>query len=109
MNRSKELSATAAGILFTEEVRANDEAISLHATAVGTGGVFTVEISNDNVNWIAVSGVTPGYGGVNQASLTAANTMAVYMVQARFYRVRLAGISAGTATAVVCVGIGWIK
>jgi pyrroline-5-carboxylate reductase len=104
MNRKKEISG-ATGVLFSEEVRAGDTILSVHLIS-GTTPNVTVEISNDNTNWVAVSGVGPGYGGTSIAALTVANTMAIYMVQSQYYRV---SNSAGTAVVVVTAGDGWVK
>lgn len=104
MNRTKEGSGGVA-VLVQEEVRAGDAILCVHLISGSTPNVV-VEISNDNANWVGLSGVTPGYGGSALGALTVANTMIVYMIQARFYRVRN---TAGTAVVNCCAGEGWVK
>jgi hypothetical protein len=109
MLRSIEATATAAGVMITDEPRAADSIFSVHAIGVGVGGNIVVEYSNDGVNYVAAQGTGPGAGGAPAAALTAANSMLVYYVQARFYRVRLTAITSGTASVVVSIGEGWSK
>lgn len=104
MNRTKEGSGGVA-TLVQEEVRAGDVALSVHLISGSTPNVV-VELSNDGANWVAASGVGPGYGGSTVTSLTTANSMGVWMIQSRFYRVRN---TTGTAVVNVCLGEGWIK
>jgi hypothetical protein len=104
MNRILEGSGGVA-TLVTEEFRASDTVLSVHLISGSTPNVV-VEYSNDGTNWVSASGVGPGYGGTNVTALTSANSMAVYMVQSRYYRVRN---TAGTAVVSVAVGQGWIK
>lgn len=110
MNRSKEFSgngATGNLILMNEEVRAGDNTVSVQVTAPGTTVTLTYEVSNDGVTWYATAGVSPGFQAAPAfTSTSTAAGILVFMVQTRFFRVRVSTAGSGTVTGVAVFGEG---
>lgn len=112
MNRSIEFSAAATGTttLFTDEMRASDNIVSVQITSPGTTTTLTYECSNDGTNWVACPGIAPGWAAApSPASTSTAAGILVFMVQTRYFRVRISTAGTGTVTGVASVGMGWLK
>ncbi len=109
MNRIREASAIATGVFMTEEVRAQDNVVSVQITSVGSGGVITPQISNDGVTWVGTTGNIAGAGGAATGATLSASGLFVYMVQARFFRLNATALTSGTISTHTCFGEGWTK
>jgi hypothetical protein len=107
MNRAVPFSKTSAAVLFSEEVRANDEIISVQVVSAGSATVV-FEVSNDSVTWVATSGNSVGVSGTAVTSTTTAG-ISIFMNQARFFRARVSAYTSGTVSGVAVFGKGWSK
>lgn len=114
MNRAKEFSATAPAlntVLLQEEFRAQDNTVSVQVTAPGTTTTLAYEGSNDGVNWVAYDGIQ-GLGFKSSpvfANTSTAAGMLVFMVQCRFFRIRVSVAGSGLVSGVAMFGEGWTR
>lgn len=113
MNRSKEFSQVAPVIntvLVLEEVRASDNTVSVQVVSAGTTTTLAYEASNDGVTWVAHPGVPNGWAAAPTAvSTSTAAGILVFMVQTRYFRVRVSVAGTGTVSGVATFGDGWTR
>jgi hypothetical protein len=78
--------------------------ITFNQTTTITGGVATFEVSNDNTNWVGISGINP-VGGSPQFTYTfQANTYISFVFNTsgwQYFRVRLSTVITGSGTVTV--------
>jgi len=113
VNRGKEFSgngATSNLILLQEEVRASDDTISVQVVTPGTTVTLTYEVSNDGTNWVAHPGVPNGWIATpTPVSTSTTALILVFMVQARYFRIRVSTAGSGTVAGVAMFGTGWSR
>lgn len=94
-------STTSAAALASMDV-GNYAWVSVHILTQGTSSTVTFQASNDNVNWLAVRLIPTGSGNLGLAtSATSANIIYQGPLTARYFRLNVTGISAGTTSVVV--------
>ena len=112
MNRTIDISAAATGAatIFLDEMRASDNIVSVQITNAGTTTTLTYECSNDGSTWVACPGIPVGWAAApTAASTSTAAGIMVFMVQTRYFRVRISTPGTGTVVGSVSVGIGWLR
>jgi hypothetical protein len=91
---------TSAAVLFTTSML-NYESITVQVTSAGTGCTITYETSDDNTNWVSISGLVVSSSG-NQAASTTSNTatMVQFSRKGLYFRARVSTYGSGTVTVI---------
>jgi hypothetical protein len=75
--------------------------VSVHVVTQGTSSFCNFEVSNDNLNWVSCTLSSLAFAAALTGGTSSANTILHGAISARYFRIRVSGISAGT-TAGVC-------
>lgn len=76
--------------------------VSVHITTQGTSSTVNFQISNDNTNWVAANLLNQGSGtGTGATNTTSAAIVYSGALIARYFRLNITGISAGTTAGVI--------
>ena len=92
--------ATSADVLFTTSML-NYESITVQVTNAGTSCTITYETSDDNTNWVSVSGLVANNTGQNLLSITSTATgMFQFARKGLYFRARVSTYGSGTVTVI---------
>jgi len=92
--------ATSAAVLFTTSML-NYESITVQVTSAGTSCIITYETSDDNTNWVSVSGLVAGNTGQNLLSIASTATgMFQFARKGLYFRARVSTYGSGTVTVI---------
>lgn len=93
-------SVSSAATLFTQDC-IGFESISVHVTSAGTTCTITYEVSNDNSNWVSITGiVSTASGTVAPASTSTTNSLFHFSIRGRYFRARVSTYGSGTVSVV---------
>ncbi len=92
--------ATSATVLFTTSML-NYESITVQVTSAGTSCTITYETSDDNTNWVSVSGLVANNTGQNLLSATSTATgMSQFTRKGLYFRARVSTYGSDTVTVI---------
>ena len=92
--------ATSAAVLFTTSML-NYESITVQVTSAGTSCTITYETSDDNTNWILISGLSFTNTGSSALATTSSAVGGIQFARKGLYfRARVSAYGSGTVTAI---------
>lgn len=93
-------SVQASAVIFTQDMTGY-ESVSVQITSLGSGTV-NYEVSNDNANWTAISGLTAASSNSSTpaSSDTSNGSLRQFRRMAKYFRVRTSSYTTGTVTVV---------
>jgi len=93
-------SVTSATTIFTQDMTGY-EGIAVHVTSPGTTCTITYETSEDNINWLATTGMSSAYvSGFDTNNTTNSAAVMTFPRRGRYFRARVSTYTSGTVTVI---------